>query len=127
MLLSIRESNFPQEVLDASVPVLVHFWAPWCGLCRLIVPQLHQFQANWQDQVKVVGVNADQSLKLASTYRLQTLPTLILFDQGRELHRLEQFHGRDDLRWTLDKFMQNYQNRCCSVSLSTPEYLALEA
>lgn len=127
MLLSIRESNFPQEVLDASVPVLVHFWAPWCGLCRLIVPQLHQFQANWQEQVKVVGVNADQSLKLASTYRLQTLPTLILFDRGRELHRLEQFHGRDDLRRTLDEFMQSYQNPCSSVSLSTPEYLTLEA
>jgi thioredoxin 1 len=88
---------------------------------------LHQFQANWQDQVKVVGINADQSLKLASTYRLQTLPTLILFDNGRELNRLEQFHGRDDLRRTLDEFMQNYQNRSRSLSLSTPEYLTLEA
>lgn len=127
MLLSIREQNFAKEVLGASVPVLVHFWAPWCGLCRLIVPQLHQFQANWQDQVKVVGVNADQSLKLASTYRLQTLPTLILFDNGRELNRLEQFHGREDLRRTLDEFMQNYQNRSRSLSLSTPEYLTLEA
>jgi thioredoxin 1 len=127
MLLSIREQNFAKEVLGASVPVLVHFWAPWCGLCRLIVPQLHQFQANWQDQVKVVGINADQSLKLASTYRLQTLPTLILFDNGRELNRLEQFHGRDDLRRTLDEFMQNYQNRSRSLSLSTPEYLTLEA
>ncbi|MCG5061160.1 MAG: redoxin domain-containing protein [Limnoraphis sp. WC205] len=127
MLLSICEQNFAKEVLGASVPVLVHFWAPWCGLCRLIVPQLHQFQANWQDQVKVVGINADQSLKLASTYRLQTLPTLILFDNGRELNRLEQFHGRDDLRRTLDEFMQNYQNRSRSLSLSTPEYLTLEA
>ncbi|MEA5522250.1 thioredoxin family protein [Limnoraphis robusta] len=127
MLLSIREQNFAKEVLGASVPVLVHFWAPWCGLCRLIVPQLHQFQANWQDQVKVVGVNADQSLKLASTYRLQTLPTVILFDNGRELNRLEQFHGREDLRRTLDEFMQNYQNRSRSLSLSTPEYLTLEA
>ncbi|MFZ1027289.1 MAG: thioredoxin domain-containing protein [Limnoraphis robusta] len=127
MLLSIREQNFAKEVLGASVPVLVHFWAPWCGLCRLIVPQLHQFQANWQDQVKVVGINADQSLKLASTYRLQTLPTLILFDNGRELNRLEQFHGREDLRRTLDEFMQNYQNRSRSLSLSTPEYLTLEA
>lgn len=127
MLLSICEQNFAKEVLGASVPVLVHFWAPWCGLCRLIVPQLHQFQANWQDQVKVVGINADQSLKLASTYRLQTLPTLILFDNGRELNRLEQFHGREDLRRTLDEFMQNYQNRSRSLSLSTPEYLTLEA
>ncbi|WP_413164035.1 thioredoxin family protein [Capilliphycus salinus ALCB114379] len=127
MLLSIREPNFPTEVLGSSIPVLVHFWAPWCGLCRLIVPQLQQFQTNWQDQVKLVGVNADQSLKLASTYRLQTLPTLILFANGQELHRLEHFHGREDLRRTLDEFMHSYQNRSASVSLSTHEYLTLEA
>ena len=127
MLLSIREQHFTKEVLDASVPVLVHFWAPWCGLCRLIVPQLQEFQTNWQDRVKVVGINADQSLKLASTYRLKTLPTLILFDNRRELHRVEQFHGREDLRRTLDEFMQSYQNSGSSLSLSTPEYLTLEA
>ncbi|MDY7021243.1 MAG: thioredoxin domain-containing protein [Cyanobacteriota bacterium] len=127
MLLSIREQNFAKEVLGASIPVLVHFWAPWCGLCRLIVPQLQQFQENWKDQVKVVGVNADQSLKLASRYRLKTLPTLILFDQSQELHRLEHFHGREDLRRTLDEFMQTYPNQSSTLSFSTPEYLPLEA
>lgn len=112
MLLSVNEQMFTQEVLKSSSPVLVHFWAPWCGLCKLIMPQLCQFQQDWRGTIKVVGVNADQSLKLANTYRLQTLPTLIIFDRGQILYRLEHFQGREDLRRRLDSFMVsdlNYQ------------------
>ncbi|CAD5977080.1 Thioredoxin 1 [Planktothrix agardhii] len=105
MLLSVNEQMFTQEVLKSSSPVLVHFWAPWCGLCKLITPQLCQFQQDWRGTIKVVGVNADQSLKLANTYRLQTLPTLIIFDRGQVLYRLEHFQGREDLRRRLDSFM----------------------
>ena len=105
MLLSVNEQMFTQEVLKCSSPVLVHFWAPWCGLCKLITPQLCQFQQDWRGTIKVVGVNADQSLKLANTYRLQTLPTLIIFDRGQILYRLEHFQGREDLRRRLDSFM----------------------
>ena len=126
MLFSISEKKFTKEVLEAKTPVLVHFWAPWCGLCRLIVPQLQQFQADWQDQIKVVGVNADQSLKLASTYRLQTLPTLIIFHQGQVLYRLDHFQGRDDLRRTLNEFMVNNQLES-NQFLSIQNYLSLEA
>ena len=130
MLFSIREQKFSQEVLGASVPVLVHFWAPWCGLCRLIVPQLRQFQTHWQDQVKLVGINADQSLRLASSYRLTSLPTLILFNQGQVQHRLELFQGREDLRRTLDEFMlecQDHDRPSTPPPLQPQEYLTLEA
>jgi len=123
MLLSVSEQQFSKQVLGASTPVLVHFWAPWCGLCKLIVPQLRQFQAQWKGQVKLVGINADQSLKLASTYRLQTLPTLILFDGGRVLNRLEQFHGREDLLRSLNAFMLDYQNGGDAGAIEAPEYL----
>lgn len=127
MLLSVSEQQFSKEVLSASTPILVHFWAPWCGLCKLIAPQLEQFKTEWKDQVKVVSINADQNLKLASTYRLQNLPTLILFNQGEPLYRLEQFQGREDLLKTLNGFMLNYQNDCYTRPLKTPEYLKLEA
>lgn len=110
MLLSINEQMFTQEVLESSSPVLVHFWAPWCGICKLIMPQLGQFQQDWRGTIKLVSVNADQSLKLASTYRLQTLPTLMIFDQGQVVYRLEHFQGREDLRRRLDGFMTNYLN-----------------
>lgn len=105
MILSVSERTFTQEVLESSTLVLVNFGAPWCGLCRLINPQLMRFQAEWGEQVKLVGINADENLKLASTYRLRSLPTLILFERGKVVHRLEGFNGRDDLQRALDNLM----------------------
>lgn len=73
MIHSVTDLNFRDEVLASSVPVLVNFGAPWCGLCKLIQPTLNQFQARWDDQIKLVNINADDNLKLASTYKLRTL------------------------------------------------------
>jgi thioredoxin 1 len=108
MLVSINEKSFARDVFDATTPVLVHFWAPWCGLCRMIDPLLRRFQAEWGDRIKVVGINADDSLKLATQYRLTTLPTLILFDGDRVVQRLEGFHGREALRIALEESISPY-------------------
>lgn len=108
MVLSVNERTFTQEVLESSTPVLVHFWAPWCGLCRLINPLLTRVQSEWGEQVKLVGINADQNLKLANTYRLQTLPTIILIENGKVVHRIDSFQGRDDLRMAVEKIMVSY-------------------
>ncbi|MDJ1185454.1 thioredoxin family protein [Roseofilum casamattae] len=97
MVLQISERSFPEEVLDAATPVLVNFWAPWCGICRLLNPVLTRFQTECDRSVKVVSINADRSLKLANAYRLRTLPTVILFDRGRVLNRIEGFHSAEDL------------------------------
>jgi len=110
MLLSTNERNFTNEVLASPTPVLVHFWAPWCGLCRMIDPLLGKFQVKWEGRVKLVGVNADESLRLANTYRLTTLPTLILFDNGQIVERLDGFLGREDLRGALDAIASRYSS-----------------
>jgi thioredoxin 1 len=98
MALAVNELTFKQEVLGSSLPVIVNFWAPWCGVCCLVNPVLSELQAEWNDQIKLVSVNADENLWLASTHKLITLPTVMLFDQGRLLCRLEEFKGRDDFR-----------------------------
>jgi thioredoxin 1 len=105
MVLSVSERTFAQEVFQASTPVLVHFWAPWCGLCRAIDPTLRKFDAQWEGRVKVVGVNADQTLKLANTYRLTSLPTLILFEGDKVQFRFEHYQGREELLRTLNAWM----------------------
>ena len=107
MVLSLNERTFRQEVLESAMPVLVDFSAPWCGLCRVIQPMLREFQSEWSGQVKLVRVNADENLKLATTYRLKSLPTLLLFDGGQVVQRLDSFHGRDEVRMALKKLMVN--------------------
>jgi thioredoxin 1 len=101
----ISERAFRNEVLESSTPVLVHFWAPWCSICRLIEPSLNQLLAEWDEQLKLVSINADENLRLASQYRIATLPTVLLFQGGRVLHRLDSYQERNQLRAVLQEMM----------------------
>jgi thioredoxin 1 len=106
----INEQVFSEEVLESSSPVLVHFWAPWCSLCRLIEPSLAKLRSDSGDQIKLIGINADENLKLASSYRITTLPTVLLFQGGKLLHRLDSYHKREELRTVLQEVIPNQAN-----------------
>ncbi len=103
----VNETNFQQEVLEASRPVLVHFWTPWCGLCKLIKPMLETIQGDRDRVVKLVAINADENFKLANFYRLKSLPTIMLFDNGELIEKLDGFNSRDRLRIALERLMNN--------------------
>jgi len=103
MVLLVNERTFTQEVLESPIPVLVNFEAHWCGLCRIIYPLLLQFQNECGDEIKLVGVNADQNFKLSTTYKLKSLPTLLLIEEGIVRRRLEVFCGREDFRMALEE------------------------
>ncbi|MBD2362133.1 thioredoxin [Anabaena minutissima FACHB-250] len=125
MVLSVSERTFTQEVLESPVPVLVNFEAPWCGLCRIIHPLLLEFQVQCGDQIKLVGINADENFKLSNTYRLKSLPTLLLIENGIIRHRLEGFRGRYDLRLALEEIKLNYSNLPKAYSSVTTSELEL--
>jgi thioredoxin 1 len=108
MVLSVSERTFTQEVLESPIPVLVNFEAPWCGLCRIIHPLLLQFQAQYGEEIKIVGINADQNFTLSNTYKLKSLPTLLLIEKGIVRQRLENFRSRDDLRLALEEIKLSY-------------------
>lgn len=120
--IQVDENNFTQEVLESLIPVLVVFEAPWCGLCRIIHPLLLQFKAQCREQIKFVSVNADHNFKLSTTYRLKSLPTLFLIQNGTIQYRLEDFRGRDDLRRALEEIKLSYtqkQNTCTDTQSNT--------
>lgn len=110
MVLSVSEQTFTREVLESPIPVLINFWAPWCGLCRLIQPMLLEFQMYSSDSVKLVNINADENFKLSNSYRLTTLPTLLLIENGKVRHRIDSFRGRDELRLALEQIKQSCTN-----------------
>lgn len=97
MNLQVALDAFNQELLTTDGLVLVDFGAPWCGLCRFIQPITDRLAAEWGGAVKVLRVNVDDNFWLPRRYRVRSLPTLILFEKGQEVHRLEHFASRDEV------------------------------
>jgi thioredoxin 1 len=83
----VTDANFQSEVLDAGEPVLVDFWAPWCGPCRVVHPILEEM-SNERDDVRIVSLNIDDNTETASQFDVLSIPTLILFKDGAEAKRI---------------------------------------
>jgi thioredoxin 1 len=94
---SVSESDFQNEVLNASGPVLVDFSAVWCQPCKALDPLVKQLAAEWQGRVKVVKMDADQSPNILMQYGVLGIPTLLLFKDGQPVERLTGMQSRDKL------------------------------
>ena len=86
-LTNVTDSNFQAEVLESDQPVLVDFWAPWCGPCRIIAPHLEEL-ASERDDLRIVKLNTDENPQTAAAYNVMSIPMLLLFKQGQVAHQI---------------------------------------
>jgi thioredoxin 1 len=87
-IVHVDPDNFQSEVLEAEVPVLVDFWATWCGPCRMVAPLLDQLAEEWNGKVRVAKLDVDSAQQLAIQYQVSSIPTFILFKNGRVADRM---------------------------------------
>jgi thioredoxin 1 len=98
----IDEAKFEESVLKADNPVLVDFWAPWCGPCRMVAPVVEELSDDFDGKVDFVKINVDDCPKVASMYGIMSIPTLMLFKAGQPVDTIIGFRPKDELQKSLE-------------------------
>ena len=87
-IVQLNDSNFQQEVIQSPIPVLVDFWAPWCGPCRMLAPTIEELSKDYDGKVKVCKLNTDEAPDIASGLDISSIPTVLIFKDGKVVDRL---------------------------------------
>ncbi|MFH1369655.1 MAG: thioredoxin [Elusimicrobiota bacterium] len=100
--IELNEQNFGSEVTNSSLPVLVDFWAPWCGPCKMIAPVIREIAAEYAGKLKVGKVNTDENMSISSQFQITSIPTLIIFKNGKPFHKIVGFKQKTELKKIID-------------------------
>jgi len=105
--INIDQNNFAEVVLKSKVPVLVDFGAQWCAPCRAIAPLIDQLAEEYDGKINVAAVNVDQNHQLAAKYNIMSIPSVMIFDQGKVVQQLVGFKPKSQFKRALDDLLKS--------------------
>ena len=97
------DDNFENDVLKSSTPVLVDFWAEWCGPCKALAPKLDEIAKEYGEKVRVVKLNVDENQKTSAEFGIRGIPTLIVFKDGQNVEQISGNHPKENITALIDK------------------------
>jgi thioredoxin 1 len=103
LISALTQDNFEKEVLQSAKPVLVDFWAEWCGPCKMIAPLLDELADEYDGKIKIGKVNIDEQQELATKYGIRAIPTLLLINKGQVTEQMVGAKSKRDLKASLDR------------------------
>jgi thioredoxin 1 len=103
LISALTQDNFEKEVLQSATPVLVDFWAEWCGPCKMIAPLLDELADEYDGKIKIGKVNIDEQQELATKYGIRAIPTLLLINKGQVAEQMVGAKSKRDLKASLDR------------------------
>ena len=103
----LSDNELEDRILQSEAPLLVDFWAEWCGPCRALTPVLEELGEDYADRAAIAKVNVDDNTAAAARYGVQSIPTLVLFQNGEERERLVGAHGKDVIAKMLDRYAKS--------------------
>ncbi len=103
--IQLTDETFDKDVVQSAEPVLVDFWAPWCGPCRMLAPVIEELAKEYTGKVKVAKINTDDHPNAASRFKISAIPTLLFFKGGKVVEQLVGVHSKAEIKKTLDSLV----------------------